>query len=71
MIFALDHAIFSGVMSNAIIGLLLEITAPNAAVPRRAVGVVFWGMNIGLIGLVVLAVRLFGTSSRAAEVPAG
>ena len=52
LIFALDHAIFLGVMTNAIFGLLTE--AAPARDPGRgwADGVVFWGMNLGLVGFV-------------------
>ena len=50
---ASDHAVFIGVMTNAILGLLLW------AIERRGAGiawlshVVFWGVNIGLIGFLV------------------
>lgn len=52
LIFALDHAIFVGVMSNAIIGLLLEFTAGTATRSRRVDDLLFWGMNLGLAGFV-------------------
>ena len=52
LIFALDHAIFVGVMSNAILGLLFEQTAASGARLRFAEPVAFWGMNLGLIGFV-------------------
>ncbi len=53
LLVASDHAVFIGVMTNAILGLLLY------AIERRGSGivwlshVVFWGVNIGLIGFLV------------------
>lgn len=52
LIFALDHAIFVGVMSNAILGLLFEQTAAGGVRLRYAEPLAFWGMNLGLIGFV-------------------
>ena len=53
MIFALDHAIFIGVMSNAIFGLAHDLSHDHADTWRWADQVVFWGMNLGLVGFVL------------------
>ena len=53
LIFALDHAIFIGVMTNAIFGLIDVLTRTRATAWPWADQVVFWGMNVGLIGFVV------------------
>ena len=50
LIFALDHAIFVGVMSNVIFGLALVLAAARSTLWGWADDVVFWGMNVGLIG---------------------
>ncbi len=50
LLIALDHAVFIGIMTNALFGLLREVTAEREAVLSWAEDVVFWGMNIGLIG---------------------
>jgi hypothetical protein len=53
LLVASDHAVFIGVMTNAILGLLLY------AIERRGAGsawlshVVFWGVNVGLVGFLV------------------
>ncbi len=52
LIFALDHAIFVGVMTNAIFGLLFALTRARDAFWAWADHVVFVGMNAGLIGFV-------------------
>lgn len=53
LVFALDHAIFLGVMSNAIFGLLAILTRGRGLAAPWADQVVFWGMNVGLVGFVV------------------
>ena len=53
LIFALDHAIFVGVMTNAIFGLLFAWTGARATFWAWADHVVFVGMNAGLMGFVV------------------
>ena len=50
LIFALDHAIFVGVMTNAIFGLLFASTGARQTFWSWADHVVFAGMNVGLIG---------------------
>lgn len=49
---ALDHMMFVGVLTNAIFALLLVATANRSRWPRID-GVVFVGMNVGLLGFVV------------------
>lgn len=51
LIFALDHVIFIGVMSNAIFGLLLT-SREGSRWLALADHVVFVGMNVGLVGFV-------------------
>jgi predicted membrane protein len=63
LIFAMDHAMFIGAMTNALFGLVSEaVRAPSttfhsAQDARRlwpwADHVLFWGMNVGAIGFVV------------------
>ncbi len=53
LIFALDHAIFIGVMSNAIFGLMALLTRGQETAAWWADHLVFWGMNVGLVGFVV------------------
>ena len=53
LIFALDHAIFVGVMTNAIFGLILASTRARATFWPWADHVVFVGTNAGLVGFVV------------------
>lgn len=48
-IFALDHAVFVGVMTNMTFGLLLLATAESEREDWLA-HVTFWGMNVGLVG---------------------
>jgi hypothetical protein len=52
LIFALDHAIFIGVMSNAIFGLMGTFTRGRDIASPWADHLVFWGMNVGMIGFV-------------------
>ena len=53
LIFALDHAIFIGVMSNAIFGLMTILGRGNSFLSPWADHLVFWGMNLGMIGFVI------------------
>jgi hypothetical protein len=53
LVFALDHAIFIGVMTNLIFGLLWVMTWRGGDRWTWADQVVFWGVNIGLVGFVV------------------
>lgn len=49
---ALDHLMFVGVMTNAIFGMIHIATLERRAFWPWADDVLFWGMNIGLIGFV-------------------
>jgi len=53
LVFALDHAIFVGVMSNAIFGLTALFTRGRDFAAPWADHIVFWGMNVGLVGFVL------------------
>jgi hypothetical protein len=50
---ALDHTVFVGVMTNALFGLIREATAERRSFWPWADHVLFWGMNIGVIGFIV------------------
>ncbi len=53
LVFAFDHTMFIGVMSNSLFGLIqLASRAPRPFWPW-AENVVFWGMNGGMMGFVV------------------
>jgi hypothetical protein len=53
LVFALDHAIFVGVMTNLIFGLLWVLTRGGDGRWTWADHIVFWGVNVGLVGFVV------------------
>lgn len=53
LIFAVDHAIFIGVLTNLLFGLIRTWADPSDHRWPWADQVVFWGMNIGLVGFVV------------------
>jgi hypothetical protein len=53
LLVALDHIMFVGVMTNAIFGLIQETARERRVFWPWADEVLFWGMNIGLIGFVV------------------
>ena len=53
LFFALDHAMFIGVMSNALFGLILIVTEERRAFWPWADDVLFWGMNFGMVGFVI------------------
>ncbi|MDP9265995.1 MAG: hypothetical protein M3O91_07760 [Chloroflexota bacterium] len=64
LITALDHAMFIGVMTNALFGCVLALTAAETRVWPWADHVIFWGLNIGAASF--LAVLVFvGTSAGA------
>ncbi len=46
---AVDHAIFIGVITNLILGLILALTADRPAPSPIADQVAFWGQNLGLV----------------------
>ncbi len=52
LIFALDHSVFIGVMTNGTFGLIYEASRQRRSLWPWADHVVFWGVNIGLIGFV-------------------
>ncbi len=52
MIFGMDHAIFIGVMTNALFGFIQIATAKARDFLGWTDDVLFWGMNIGMIGFV-------------------
>ncbi len=51
-ILAIDHMMFLGAMTNALIGLAIA-AAPARAVARWADDVVFWALNLGLATFVL------------------
>jgi hypothetical protein len=55
---ALDHLMFLGVMTNVLFGLILDTTRDRKALWPAAEDLLFWGMNLGVLGFVVgLVVR--------------
>ena len=50
LIIAMDHVMFIGVMTNALFGLIGELTRERQRLYPFAEAVLFWGMNIGLVG---------------------
>lgn len=53
LFFALDHAMFIGVMSNALFGLIQIVTQQRRSFWPWADDVLFWGMNFGMVGFVI------------------
>lgn len=53
LLLALDHATFVGILTNAILGLLLVATANHRTIWAWADQLVFWGVNLGLVGFVI------------------
>ncbi len=53
LIFALDHSVFIGVMSNGLFGLVYEASRAKRSFLPWVDHVLFWGMNVGLVGFVV------------------
>ncbi len=53
LLIALDHSIFVGVMTNAIFGLIHDATQERRTLWPWAEDVLFWGMNIGVIGFLI------------------
>lgn len=52
LLLALDHSTFIGTLTNAILGLLLVATAARRSTWAWADQLVFWGLNLGLVGFV-------------------
>jgi predicted membrane protein len=57
LVFAMDHAMFIGVMSNGLFGLVYEAARERRHFWLWADHVLFWGMNVGLVGFVVGLMR--------------
>ena len=53
MVFAMDHAMFIGVMTNGLFGLASEAAGGRRSPWPWADHIIFWGMNLGLVGFVV------------------
>lgn len=53
LIFAMDHAMFIGVMTNGLFALTMEATREQQALWPWADHLIFWGMDVGLVGFVV------------------
>lgn len=53
LLIASDHAVFIGVMTNAILGLLLYAGERRGAANAALSHIIFWGVNIGLVGFLV------------------
>lgn len=52
LIFAMDHAMFIGVMTNGLFGLIHDVTEERRSFWPWADHVLFWGMNVGIVGFV-------------------
>jgi hypothetical protein len=50
LLLALDHVTFIGILTNAILGMLLVAASRRADLWTWADRLVFWGMNLGVIG---------------------
>ncbi len=50
LVFAMDHVMFIGVMTNSLFGLIGEFIGEKQRLYRFAEAVLLWGMNIGLVG---------------------
>lgn len=74
---ALDHATFIGILTNAILGLLLVVCLARRQIWAWADGLVFWGINVGLatflVGLVadVAVIKRIGTPIMGASILLG
>ena len=53
LIFALDHSVFLGVMTNGQFALVYEASRTRRTFWPWVEHVQFWGMNIGIVGFVV------------------
>ena len=53
LVFAMDHAMFIGVMTNSLFGLVSEAASKRRSLWPWADHVLFWGMNVGAVGFVV------------------
>jgi hypothetical protein len=50
---AMDHALFIGVIANLNFGMIYDVTVGRRAIWSWVDQVLFWGMNVGLIGFLV------------------
>jgi predicted membrane protein len=57
LIFAMDHAIFIGMMTNGLFGLVYEASHEQRSFLSWVDHLLFWGMNIGMVGFVVGLIR--------------
>jgi predicted membrane protein len=57
LIFALDHSIFMGVLTNGLFALIYEISWSRRGFWPWADHFLFWGMNVGLVGFLVGLIR--------------
>jgi hypothetical protein len=53
LVFAFDHAMFIGVMTNGLIGLGMLLSGDREQVWSWADDLAYWGINAGLIGFVI------------------
>lgn len=53
LVFAFDHAMFIGVMSNGLFGLVQQATLERRTLAPWTDHVLFWGMNFGMVGFVL------------------
>jgi predicted membrane protein len=53
LVFAFDHAMFIGVMTNGLIGLGMVLSGDRRQVWSWADDLAFWGINVGLVGFVI------------------
>jgi hypothetical protein len=53
LVFAFDHAMFIGVISNSLFGLIQTATADQRRLWPWADHLLFWGMNFGMVGFVL------------------
>lgn len=74
LLLALDHATFIGILTNAILGVVLVATNARRDLWRWADPVVFWGMNAGIaifmVGLIadVATIKRIGTPVMGASI---
>jgi predicted membrane protein len=53
LLFALSHSIFIGVMTNGLFALIYEVSWSRREFWSWADHILFWGMNVGLVGFVI------------------
>lgn len=53
LVFGFDHAMFIGVMTNGLFGLLYDLTEDRKEVWSWVGHLTFWGVNVGLLGFVL------------------